>query len=90
MNRWIEDYLCQFVTGRQNNWSACLPIAEFVHNSWRHEHTNHTLHELIIGINPTALLTISEDSVPAMQEQLKELQESRADYVSLFQVTKYG
>ena len=33
MNRWIEDYLRQFVTGRQNDWSTCLPIAEFAHNS---------------------------------------------------------
>jgi hypothetical protein len=79
MNRWIEDYLRQFVTRRQNDWSACLPIAEFAHNSWKHEHTKHTPHELIIGLNPTASLTIPEDSVPAVQEQLKELQESRAD-----------
>jgi hypothetical protein len=68
MNRWIEDYFRQFVTGRQNDWSARLPIAEFAHNSWRHEHTKHTPHELIISINPTASLTIPEDSVPAAQE----------------------
>ena len=85
MNRWIEDYLHQFVTGRQNDWSTRLPIAEFAHNFWRHEHTNHTPHELIIGLNPTALLTIPEDSVPAAQERLKELQESRADAQKVLQ-----
>jgi hypothetical protein len=79
MNRWIEDYLRQFVIGRQNNWSTLLPIAEFAHNSWKHEYTKHTPHELIIGINPTASISTPEDSVPAAQERLKQLQESRSD-----------
>ena len=56
-----------------------LPIAEFTHNSWKHEHTKHTPHELIIGINPTASLTIPEDPVPAAQDRLKELIQSRTD-----------
>ena len=79
MNRWIEDYLRQFVLGRQNNWSALLPVAEFVHNSWRHKNTKHTPHELIIGINPTASIRTPEDSIPAVQEQLLMLNESRSD-----------
>ena len=79
MNRWIEDYLRQFVLGRQNNWSTLLPIAEFAHNSWKHENTKHTSHELIIGINPTASVSTPEDSVPATQEQLLMLNESQAD-----------
>ena len=44
MNQWIETYLRSFVNGRQNNWSALLPIAEFAHNTWKHEHTRHTPH----------------------------------------------
>ena len=79
MNRWIEDYLCQFVLGCQNNWSALLPMAEFAHNSWRHENTKHTPHELIIGINPTTSIRTPEDFVPAAQEQLLMLNKSRSD-----------
>ena len=79
MNRWIEDYLRQFVTGRQNNWSTLLPVVEFAHNSWKHEHTKHTPHELIIGINPSASITNPDDSVPAVQEHLTQLQEARSD-----------
>ena len=79
MNRWIEDYLCQFVLGRQNNWSALLPMAEFAHNSWRHENTKHTPHELIIGMNLTASIRTPEDSVPAAQERLLMLNESQSD-----------
>ena len=79
MNRWIEDYLRQFVSGRQNNWSALLPIAEFAHNSWKHEHTNHSPHELITGINPTVSFSVPEDPVPAAQDRLKELMKARSD-----------
>ena len=79
MNQWIEGYLRQFVKGRQNNWSSLLPIAEFAHNSWKHEHTKHSPHELIIGINPTASFNTPEDPVPAAQDRLQELIKTRQD-----------
>jgi hypothetical protein len=79
MNQWVENYLCAFVTGRQNDWSKLLPMAEFAHNSWEHEQMKHTPHELIIGINPTASITTTKDKVPAAQERLRKLQKSRTD-----------
>jgi len=79
MNLWVENYLREFVNGRQNNWSTLLPMAEFAHNSWKHEHTKHTPHELITGVNPTASVTIPEDAVPAALDRLKDLQNSRSD-----------
>jgi hypothetical protein len=77
MNQWVETYLHQFVNACQNNWSALLPMAEFAHNSWPHKHTKHIPHKLITGINPTASFTVLEDSIPATQEQLQELSQSR-------------
>ena len=79
MNRWIKDYLQQFVTGRQNNWSKLLPIAEFAHNSWKHKTIKHSPHELIIGINPTASISTPDDAVPAVQERLNQLLIVRSD-----------
>src|ERR1700692_228723 len=79
MNRWIKDYLRQFVIGRQNNWSELLPMAEFAHNSWKHENTKHTPHELLIGINPTALISAPDNAVPAAQERLNQLLYARSD-----------
>ena len=52
-------------------------MAEFAHNSWRHEHTKHTPHELLIEINPTALINIPEDLVPATYDRLTELRNMR-------------
>src|SRR5260221_363874 len=79
MNQWVETYLREFVNGRQNNWSSLLPMAEFTHNSWKHEHTKHTPHELIFETNPTASFTIPEDSVSAAQDRLMDLQKARSD-----------
>jgi len=58
MNLWIENDLKEFVNGRQDNWSTLLPITEFTHNSWKHEHTKYTPHQLILGINPSTNLSI--------------------------------
>jgi len=79
MNQWVETYLCQFMNAYQNNWSNLLPMAEYAHNSWPHEHTKHTPHKLIHGFNPTASFSIPKDSVPAMQERLQELSKSRSE-----------
>jgi len=68
MNLWIEHYLKEFVNGRQDNWSTLLPIAEFTHNSWKHEHTKYTPHQLILGINPSANLSIKEDTNPSAHQ----------------------
>ena len=77
MNLWIENYLKEFVNARQSDWSTFLPMAEFAHNSWRHEHTRHTPHELLIGINPTTSINIPEDLVPAAHNRLAELENMR-------------
>jgi hypothetical protein len=77
MNLWVETYLKNFVNGRQNNWNELLPIAEFAHNSWKHEKTRRTPHELLIGINPDINLLTSETSIPAADHRLAQLIESR-------------
>jgi transposase InsO family protein len=79
MNQWIETYLRSFVNGRQNNWSALLPIAEFAHNSWPHEHTKYTPHELITGNVPSAKLIPLDDSTPSAHSRLSDIQKARSD-----------
>jgi len=79
MNQWIETYLRGFVNGRQNNWSALLPIAEFAHNSWKHEGTKYAPHMLITGHIPSAKLMPLDDSTPAAHIRLSELSKARSD-----------
>jgi hypothetical protein len=79
MNLWIENYLKEFVNGQQDNWSTLLPIAEFAHNSWKHEHTKYTPHQLILGINPSANLSIKEDTNPSAYQRLLMIKKARSD-----------
>ncbi len=79
MNQWVETYLCDFVNGRQNNWSSLLPVAEFAHNSWKHDQTKYTPHELITGSVPSAKLMLLDDSIPSAQQRLSELSKARTD-----------
>ena len=79
INLWIENYLKEFVNGWQDNWSTLLPIVEFAHNSWKHEHTKYTPHQLILGINPSANLSIKEDTNPSAYQRLLTIQKARKD-----------
>jgi hypothetical protein len=79
MNQWMEGYLQLFVKGCQNDWSSYLPIAEFTYNSWKHKHTKHSPHELIMGINPNTSFNVPKDPVSAMQDHFKELIKARQD-----------
>jgi hypothetical protein len=79
MNQWIETYLRSFVNPRQNNWNTLLPIAEFAHNSWKHEGTKFAPHQLITGMVPSAKLMPLDDSVPTAQSRLSELSKARSD-----------
>ena len=79
MNQWIETYLRSFVNGQQNNWSTLLPVAEFAHNTWKHEGTKKAPHELIMGIVPSAKLMPLNDSIPTAQARISELSKARSD-----------
>jgi len=78
MNTWVEQYLQNWVNGRQDNWADYLPLAEFAHNSWKHETLGKSPHELITGVNPTIQIKIpQEDTVPATNDRLAVMKEAQ-------------
>jgi len=77
MNAWIEQYLRPWTSGKPSAWSQLLPIAEFAHNSWKHNIARKSPHELLIGIKPQVILKHLEGSVPAAETRLRLLDESR-------------
>ena len=79
MNQWVETYLRNFVNGQQNNWSNLLPMAEFAHNSWKHERSKYSPHELMTGSIPSAKITPLNDTVPTTQSRLIELADARSN-----------
>ena len=77
MNAWIEQYLRPWTSGKPSAWSQLLPIAEFAHNSWKHDVACRSPHELLIGIKPQVILKHLEGLVPAAETRLRLLDESR-------------
>jgi hypothetical protein len=79
MNAWVEQYLCLWTSGKQDNWAKLLPIAEFAHNSWKHEVTQKTPHKLLIGCNPVVHVNQVEDTTPAAIDRLKIMEEAQQE-----------
>jgi len=77
MNAWVEQYLQPWTSGKPSAWSQLLPVAEFAHNSWKHDVACKTPHELLIGIKPQVILKHLESSTPAAETHLRLLDESR-------------
>jgi len=77
MNAWLEQYLRPWTASQPASWSKILPIAEFAHNSWRHDVTRKSPHELLFGIKPQVILKHLESPTPAAETRLQLLEESR-------------
>jgi len=85
MNAWIEQYLRPWTSGKPSAWSQLLPIAEFAHNSWKHDVACQSPHELLIGIKPQVILKHLESSTPAVETRLCLLDEVRQSAQKLLQ-----
>ena len=77
MNAWLKQYLCPWTTSQPVSWSKILPIAEFAHNSWRHDVSQRSLHELLFGMKPQVILKHLDSPTPAAETRLKLLDEAR-------------
>jgi len=85
MNTWIEQYLQPWKSGKPSAWSQLLPIAEFAHNSWKHDVACRSPHELLIGIKPQVIPKHLESSTPAAETHLRLLDEARQSAQKLLQ-----
>ena len=85
MNAWIEQYLRPWTSGKPNAWSQLLLVAEFTHNSWKHDVARRSPHELLIGIKPQVILKHLESSTPAAEQHLRLLDDARQSAQKLLQ-----
>jgi reverse transcriptase-like protein/integrase-like protein/chromodomain-containing protein len=79
MNAWLEQYLRPWCASHPRGWTQLLPITEYAHNSWKHNTLKKTPHELITGITPSIDIGLIPDHIPAAQEWLQTLQETRVE-----------
>jgi len=79
MNTWVEGYLRYWTTGRQTNWTPLLPMAEYAHNSWKHEVTKASPHKLLLGLEPQVNVKFLSDVAPTAVDRLHTLEEARKE-----------
>ena len=79
MNAWVEQYLRSWTTGRQNNWAKLLPLAEYAHNSWKHDVTRQSPHELLLGFKPQVHVKFMPTNVPSSIDRVTQLQKTRQE-----------
>jgi len=74
-----------WTSGKPSTWSQLLPVAEFAHNSWKHDVARRSPHELLIGIKPQVILKHLESPTPAAETRLCLLDEARQSAQKLLQ-----
>src|SRR5713226_8055989 len=79
MNTWLEQYLRPWCATRPRSWAQLLPITEYAHNSWKHDTLKVTPHELIMGMKPSVNIDLIPDTVPATQERIQTLHQTRTN-----------
>ena len=76
-NQRIEQYLRIYGNKEKNDWVDLLPLAQFVHNSWRNESIGATPFDLLIGHTPTVQVLSSETSIPELMRRKEWLERGR-------------
>jgi hypothetical protein len=85
MNAWVEQYLRGWTTGRQNNWAKLLPLAEYAHNSWKHDVMRRSPHELLMGFKPQVHVKFLPEDVPTATDRIKLLADTRQEVQKLLE-----
>jgi hypothetical protein len=62
-----------------------LPVAKYTHNSWRHDATHRSPHELLIGIKPQVHVKFLPENVPASADRIKLLEDMRKEVQTLLE-----
>jgi hypothetical protein len=61
------------------NWAALLPMAEYTHNSWKHEVMKVSPYKLLLGLEPQVNVKFLNDVVPTAVDRLYTLEEVRKE-----------
>ena len=87
-NQWLEQYLCIWTADDQMTWAQFLSLAEFVHNSWPHDRTGLTPHELLFGTKPPFPLSTEETQTPEVANRLRQIKEAQDKAEKALRVSK--
>jgi hypothetical protein len=60
LNQWLEQYVQIYTNYQQTDWTAWLPLAQYVHNSWTSSTTKKMPFDLLMGYMPRLHLSMSQ------------------------------
>ena len=60
-------------------------MAEYTHNSWRHNITKQTPHKLLMGFKTQIYVKFLPEDVPSSTNQIQKLQETRQEVQKLLE-----
>jgi hypothetical protein len=63
-NQWLEQYVWIYTNYQQTDWTAWLPLAQYVHNSWMSSTTKKTPFDLLMGYMLRLHVSTSQSHIP--------------------------
>ena len=87
-NQWLKQYLQIWTADDQTTWAQFLSLAEFIHNSWPHDQTTLTPHELLFRVKPPFPLSNKEAKTPNITTRLRQIREAQDKAKEALQVAK--
>jgi hypothetical protein len=62
-----------------------LPAAEYAHNSWRHDATKRSPHELLLGMKPQIHVKFIPEHIPSAETRIRDLEQTRQQVQSILE-----
>ena len=89
MNQEIEAYLRAFCANQPETWSEYLPDIEFMHNQRTAQNRNASPFYLMMGYDPRAIPSITEQmTVPTVEQRLENLQKARNEAAAAHEIAR--
>jgi hypothetical protein len=63
-NQWLKQYVHIYTNYQQTDWTAWLPLAQYVHNSWTSSTMKKTPFDLLMGYTPRLHVSTSQSHIP--------------------------
>jgi hypothetical protein len=76
-NQHIEQYLQIYSNDERDDWVLLLPLAQYIHNTWKNESMNHTPFELLLGHTSTFQMEDQDITLPSLSERKEWLERNR-------------
>jgi hypothetical protein len=68
-NQWLEQYVRIYTNYQQTDWTAWLPLVQYVHNSWTSSTMKKTPFDLLMGYTPRLHVSTSPSHIPEVMSR---------------------